>query len=235
MKTVEVKNYKKFVVEAAKQYNTTVQQVQKIVEELDCSIICQLRKMYGDPYKYMMISREDIYRVVSELQSRGDNLQRPEDMQRRKRVCKDEKLEWLIDQGAEVDVIDAQKALYSVSMYNHAIVKKFNLNCGMKNIQDYFDRCFKKHPEEHYDENGKLILESKRASTEKKGKSKRDVEVNNNNKTIEEKEEENTTNDLPNTNTGNNDISPNKSKYADSDTYFNSELFDKYCEEACID
>lgn len=159
MKTLQVNNYKNFVRKAAIKYSTTCQQIQDIAEELECTVFCQTKKMYNNPYNYYLISQEDIYRICTELEARKDNLAQPKEA--KKRSCKEDKLEWLINQGATVDVTDKPN-VYMVSMYNGAIVKKFNLSCGMQNIQNYFDRCFSKHKDSDYDENGKLILKSER-------------------------------------------------------------------------
>lgn len=157
METIQVNNFKNFVRKAAVKYNTTAQQIQDIAEELNCTIFCQTRKIYNDPYNYYLISRDDVYKILDALEVRKDNLQVPKEP--KKRVCREDKLEWLIDQGAQVDGTDKPN-IYTVSMYNGAIVKKFNLSCGMKNIQNYFDKCFGKHKDSDYDENGKLVLKS---------------------------------------------------------------------------
>lgn len=159
MKTIQVNNYKNFLKKAAVRYNTTVQQVADIADDLGCTILCQQRKMYSKTYNHMLISQEDVYKILNELEARKDNLtQRPE---ARKRTCKEDKLEWLIDQGAQVDATNKPN-IYKVSMYNGAIAKHFNINCSMTNIQDYFDRCFCKHKDEDYDAQGKLIPKSER-------------------------------------------------------------------------
>lgn len=159
MKIIQVNNYKNFLKKAAVRYNTTVQQVADIADDLGCTILCQQRKMYSKAYNHMLISQEDVYKILNELEARKGNLtQRPE---ARKRSCKEDKLEWLIDQGAQVDATNKPN-IYKVSMYNGAIVKHFNINCSMTNIQDYFDKCFCKHKDEDYDEQGKLIPKSAR-------------------------------------------------------------------------
>lgn len=146
MKTLQVNNFKNFVRKAVIKYNTTCQQIQDIAKELSCTIFCQTRKMYNKHYNYYLISQEDIYRICTELEARKDNLEHPlaQPQEPKKRTCREDKLEWLINQGATVDVTDKPN-VYVVSMYNGAIVKKFNLSCGMQNIQNYFDRCFSKH------------------------------------------------------------------------------------------
>lgn len=142
MKTIELENYKTFVNKAAARYSTAVQQVKDIAEELGCTIFCQRRKLYNESYNYMLISREDEEKIMQELEARKDNLQPSK--QSKKCSCKADKIEWLMDQGAEVDVTDKAN-IYIVSMYDGAIAKKFNLNCGMQNVQEYFARCFEKH------------------------------------------------------------------------------------------
>lgn len=144
MKTIQVNNYKNFVRKAAVEYNTTAQQIQDIAEELNCTILVQTRKMYNDPYNYYLISQEDIYRICNELEARKDNDSLAKPVEPRKHTCKEDKIEWLINQGATVDATDKPN-MYMVSMYNGAIIKKFNLSCGMQNIQNYFDKCFSKH------------------------------------------------------------------------------------------
>lgn len=173
MKTIQVNNYKNFLKKAAVRYNTTAQQVADIAEELGCTILCQQRKMYSKAYNHMLISQEDVYKILNELETRKGNLtQRPE---ARKRSCKEDKLEWLIDQGAQVDATNKPN-IYKVSMYNGAIIKHFNINCSMINIQDYFDKCFCKHKDEDYDEQGKLIPKSVRqAERQAKKEQQQDV------------------------------------------------------------
>lgn len=205
MKTIQVNNYKNFVRKAAVKYNTTVQQIQDIAEELNCTVFIQKRKIYNDPYNYYLISQEDIYKVLNELETRKDNLAKPKEP--KKRFSKEDKIEWLIDNGATVDTTDKPN-IYTVSMYNGAIVKKFNLSCGLKNIQDYFDRCFSKHKDSDYDENGKLILKSERqadrdmsVTPEDKGRKQDDDSYRDIGKGKREKNNSNTTLDLPNTTT----------------------------------
>lgn len=201
MKTIQVNNYKNFVRKAAIKYNTTAQQIQDIAEELNCTILVQTRKMYNKPFNYYLISQEDIYKICNELEVRKDNLAQP--VEPKKRICKEDKIEWLINQGATVDVTDKPN-IYTVSMYNGAIVKKFNLSCGMKNIQDYFDRCFAKHKDSDYDENGRLILKSKRqddmsVTPEDKGRIQDDDSYRDNGKGKREKNNSKTTLVLPST------------------------------------
>jgi hypothetical protein len=161
MKTIQVNNFKNFLRKAAVRYNTTIQQVVDVADELGCTILCQQRKMYSKDYTYMLISQEDVYKILNELEARKDNLAQRTEARKRKRTCKEDKLEWLIDQGAQVDATDKPN-IYTVSMYNGAIVKHFNINCSMTNIQDYFDRCFCKHKDEDYDKQGKLVPKSVR-------------------------------------------------------------------------
>ena len=174
MKIIQVNNYKNFLNKAAVRYNTTVQQVADIADDLGCTILCQQRKMYSKTYNHMLISQEDVYKILNELEARKDNLtQKPE---ARKRTCKEDKLEWLIDQGAQVDATNKPN-IYTVSMYNGAIVKHFNINCSMTNIQDYFDRCFCKHKDEDYDKQGKLIPKSVRQAEREQPQQQQDVPV----------------------------------------------------------
>ena len=201
MKTIQLNNYKNFVRKAAVKYNTTAQQIQDIAEELNCTIFVQKRKIYNDPYNYYLISQEDIYKILNELEARKGNLQVPKEP--RKRTCREDKLEWLIDQGAQVDVTDKPN-IYTVSMYNGAIVKRFNLTCGLQNIQDYFDKCFSKHKDSDYDENGKLILKSDRqddmsVTPEDKGRNYDDDSYRDIGKGKREKNNSKTTLDLPST------------------------------------
>lgn len=145
MKVLEVRNYKHFAAKAAKQYETTIQQIKDIADDLGCTIFVQTRKMYSKDYNYYLISKDDIYKVLAELEARKDSLQQP--VKRQHRVCRDDKVNWLKEQGATVDINSSKPNRCTVSMYNGAIIKHFNLSCSMQNIQDYFDKCFKKHPE----------------------------------------------------------------------------------------